>query len=64
MKTTGASLIAESLRVEGVHEVFALAGDHTLPLMDIMDRQGFRFIDTRHEQGRRGHGERLGQDHW
>ena len=51
MKTTGASLIAESLRLEGVHEVFALAGDHTLPLMDIMDRQGFRFIDTRHEQG-------------
>ena len=51
MKSTGARLIAESLRAEGVQDVFALAGDHTLPLMDVMDRLGFNFIDTRHEQG-------------
>ena len=51
MKVTGSYLIARSLEAEGVRTVFALAGDHTLPLMDLMDRRGFRFIDTRHEQG-------------
>ena len=51
MKVTGSYLIARSLEAEDVRTVFALAGDHTLPLMDLMDRRGFRFIDTRHEQG-------------
>ena len=51
MKVTGSDLIARSLEAEGIRTVFALAGDHTLPLMDLMDRRGFRFIDTRHEQG-------------
>ena len=51
MKVTGSHLIARSLEAEGVRTVFALAGDHILPLMDLMDRRGFRFIDTRHEQG-------------
>ena len=51
MKVTGSHLIAQALRAEGVQKVFALAGDHTLPLMDLMAQQGFEFIDTRHEQG-------------
>ena len=50
MKVTGARLIANALRAEGVEKVFAVAGDHTLPLMDLMADEGFRFIDTRHEQ--------------
>lgn len=50
MKTRGAQLIARALRAEGVQKVFALAGDHTLRLMDLMAREGFEFIDTRHEQ--------------
>ena len=51
MKVTGSHLIAQALRAEGVQKVFALAGDHTLPVMDLMAQQGFEFIDTRHEQG-------------
>jgi len=50
MTVTGSELIARALRLEGIETVFALAGDHTLPLMDRMARDGFRFIDTRHEQ--------------
>ena len=33
-----------------VVDINVLAGDHTLPLMDLMAGEGFRFIDTRHEQ--------------
>lgn len=51
MKVTGSHLIAQALRAEGVQKIFALAGDHTLPVMDLMAQQGFEFIDTRHEQG-------------
>ena len=50
MKITGSDLIVRALQAEGVDTVFAIAGDHTLPLMDAMADQGFRFIDTRHEQ--------------
>ena len=47
---TGSHLIARALRREGVTNVFTIAGDHTLPLMDVMSDMDFRFIDTRHEQ--------------
>ncbi len=40
-----------ALRGEGVDNIFTLAGDHVLPLLDVMSDMGFRFIDTRHEQG-------------
>ena len=50
MAVTGSHLISQALKGEGVEKVFALAGDHTLPLMDVMAQQGFQFIDTRHEQ--------------
>lgn len=50
MKTKGYELIANMLKSEGVDTVFVIAGDHTLPLMDHMADEGFRFIDVRHEQ--------------
>ena len=50
MTVTGSHLIVRALRAEGVDTVFALAGDHTLTLMDVMAADGFRFLDTRHEQ--------------
>ena len=46
---TGSHLIAHALKCEGVANVFTIAGDHTLPLMDVMADGDFRFIDTRHE---------------
>ena len=50
-RVTGAELISRSLADWGVDTVFAIAGDHTLALMDRMAADGFRFIDARHEQG-------------
>ena len=47
---TGSHLIAHALKSEGVANIFTIAGDHTLPLMDVMVDGDFRFIDTRHEQ--------------
>ena len=49
-KVTGSQLIGRALKLEGVHNVFALAGDHTLPVMDTMFDMDFRFVDVRHEQ--------------
>ena len=50
MKVTGSHLIVQALRAEGIERIFTLAGDHTLHLMDVMAEDGFKFIDTRHEQ--------------
>ena len=50
MTLTGAQLITRALRLEGVDTVFTLAGDHILPLLDILADEGFRLIDCRHEQ--------------
>ena len=47
---SGSELIAGSLGLEGVRTVFTLAGDHILPVLDVMADREFRFIDTRHEQ--------------
>ena len=47
---TGSDLIARALSLEGVRTVFTLAGDHILPVLDVMADREFRFIDTRHEQ--------------
>jgi acetolactate synthase-1/2/3 large subunit len=49
-RVTGSHLICEALKLEGVRNIFALAGDHILPLLDVMADEGFRIIDTRHEQ--------------
>jgi acetolactate synthase-1/2/3 large subunit len=49
-QTTGSHLICKALKLEGVKNVFGLAGDHILPLLNTMVDQDFRIIDTRHEQ--------------
>jgi len=49
-RITGSHLICKALKLEGVKNVFGLAGDHILPLLDVMSDQDFRIIDTRHEQ--------------
>ena len=50
MKITGAHLMAQALKTEGIGNVFTLAGDHILHSMDVLVDDGFTFIDTRHEQ--------------
>ncbi|SVD04011.1 uncharacterized protein METZ01_LOCUS356865, partial [marine metagenome] len=49
-KITGSHLIANVLAKEGVKNIFTLAGDHILPVIDVMSDWDFRFFDTRHEQ--------------
>ena len=49
-RVTGSHLIAQALKLEGVDNIFTLAGDHVLPVLDVMADGAFRFIDTRHEQ--------------
>jgi acetolactate synthase-1/2/3 large subunit len=49
-RVTGSHLICKALKLEGVKNVFGLAGDHILPVLDVMADQDFRIIDTRHEQ--------------
>jgi len=49
-RVTGSHLICKALQLEGVKNIFALAGDHILPILDTMTDQDFRIIDTRHEQ--------------
>ena len=49
-RVTGSHLIAKALKLEGVYNIFTLAGDHVLPVLDVMADDDFRFIDTRHEQ--------------
>ena len=50
MSITGSHLIARALKREGVRTVFTLAGDHILPVLDVMEDFDFQFIDGRHEQ--------------
>jgi acetolactate synthase-1/2/3 large subunit len=49
-RITGAQVICKALEIEGVKNIFGLAGDHILPTLDVMADQDFRIIDTRHEQ--------------
>jgi acetolactate synthase-1/2/3 large subunit len=49
-RVTGGHLICRALQLEGVRNIFGLAGDHILPTLDVMADQDFRIIDTRHEQ--------------
>jgi len=49
-RITGSHLICKALKLEGVKNIFALAGDHILPVLDVMADQDFRILDTRHEQ--------------
>lgn len=47
--TTGAHLLARALKAEGIDTVFTLVGDHILPLVDALEDEGVKLIDTRHE---------------
>jgi acetolactate synthase-1/2/3 large subunit len=49
-RVTGSHLICKALELEGVKNIFALAGDHILPVLDVMADRDFRIFDTRHEQ--------------
>ena len=49
-RVTGSHLIGKALKLEGITNVFTLAGDHILPAMDAMIDMDFHFVDTRHEQ--------------
>ena len=49
-RVTGSELICKALQLHGVKNIFALAGDHILPVLDTMADLDFRLIDTRHEQ--------------
>ena len=49
-QVSGSHLICRALKLEGVKNIFGLAGDPILPLLDVMSDQDFRIIDTRHEQ--------------
>ncbi len=49
-KVTGSHLIGRALKLEGVQNIFTLAGDHILPVLDTMHDMDFKFLDVRHEQ--------------
>lgn len=49
-RMSGSQIVLKALKLEGVKNVFTLAGDHILPLLDAMADEDFRLIDVRHEQ--------------
>jgi acetolactate synthase-1/2/3 large subunit len=49
-RITGAEVVCRALEREGIENVFALAGDHILPILDAMAERRLRIVDTRHEQ--------------
>src|SRR3989339_1250697 len=51
MIMTGAKIIVECLKKEGVKVVFGIPGGQVLPLFDELYNSDVRFILTRHEQG-------------
>src|SRR5262245_24007421 len=48
---TGAQIVCETLKREGVEVVFGIPGGANLPLNDALGLSGIRFVLTRHEQG-------------
>ncbi len=47
---TGSHLVAMTLKAAGVKNIFTLAGDHVLPILDVLSEDHFNLYDTRHEQ--------------
>ncbi len=45
----GAELFSQTLKHLGVTHVFTLVGDHLNEALQVLDRDGFQIIDTRHE---------------
>ncbi len=48
-RTTGAQLLVQALEREGVEHIFTVAGDHTLPILDVLADSKIKLWDTRHE---------------
>ena len=46
---SGAELFSQSLQQLGVSHVFTLVGDHLNEALQVLDRDGFTIVDTRHE---------------
>ena len=51
MKLTGAKILIEALKKEGVEVIFGYPGGQVLPIFDALYDADVRFILTRHEQG-------------
>lgn len=51
MEMTGAQIVCEVLKREGVEVVFGIPGGANLPMNDALGLSGIRFVLTRHEQG-------------
>jgi acetolactate synthase-1/2/3 large subunit len=51
MELSGAQIVCEVLKREGVEVVFGIPGGANLPLNDALGLSGIRFVLTRHEQG-------------
>ncbi len=45
----GAELFSQTLKQLGVTHVFTLVGDHLNEALQVLDRDGFEIVDTRHE---------------
>ena len=53
-RVTGSHLIGKALQLEGVSNIFTLAGDHILPVLDVMadlSAEGMTSIVVTHEMG-------------
>ena len=62
-RVTGSHLIGKALKLESVTNIFTIAGDHILPVLDVISDMDFRFVDTRHEQAAVHMAGRLGPDY-
>jgi len=51
MKLSGAKILIESLKKEGVQVIFGYPGGALLPIFDVLYDAPLKFILTRHEQG-------------
>jgi len=49
MRCSGADLVVRSLKAHGVNRIVGLAGDHILPIMDLLPESGITLLDVRHE---------------
>ena len=51
MKKTGAEIVIESLKAQGVDLIFGYPGGQIIPIYDVLYDSGIKHILTRHEQG-------------
>ena len=51
MKLTGAQILIECLKKEGVEIAFGIPGGANLPTFDALRDSGIKVVMTRHEQG-------------